>query len=85
MQLTFSCLSKQFACYKFLLGTINKEFITETRGVGNNRTCGIHPNKIIIKIIQNTEKSPGDIRRLVVSQTPIEKLSVNASEKLSDV
>ena len=30
-----------------------------------------HPNNSIIKIEQNTEKSPGDLRRLAVSQTPV--------------
>ncbi len=32
---------------------------------------GNHPNYSIIKIGQNTEKSPGDLRRLAVTQTPI--------------
>ena len=38
----------------------------------NKRTSGDHPDYSIIKIGQNTEKSPGDLRRLVVAQTPIE-------------
>ena len=29
-----------------------------------------HPNHGIIEIGQNTEKSPGDLRRLAVTQTP---------------
>ena len=40
-----------------------------TGGLGNKRTSGNHPNYRIIKIGQNTEKSPGDLRRLVVTQT----------------
>ena len=30
-----------------------------------------HPNYYIIQNVQNTEKSPGDWRRLVVTQTPV--------------
>ena len=41
----------------------------ETGGTGNKRTRGDHPNVIIIKIGLNIEKSPGDLRRLAVSQT----------------
>ena len=40
-----------------------------TGGLGNKRTNGDHPNDSIIKIGQNTEKSPGDLRSLVVTQT----------------
>ena len=36
----------------------------------NKRTSEDHPNYSIIKIGQNTEKSPGDLRRLAVTQTP---------------
>ena len=32
---------------------------------------GDHPNYIIIENGQNTEKSPGDLRRLDVTQTPV--------------
>ena len=34
-------------------------------------TCGDHPNDSIIEDGQNTEKSPGDLGRLDVSQTPV--------------
>ena len=44
------------------------------------RTSGDHPNNSIIKIGQNTEKSPRDLRTLVVTQTPVK---VNSSEKPS--
>ena len=43
-----------------MLGTIAKRFGTGTGGLGNKRTNGDHPNYSIIKIGQNTEKSPGD-------------------------
>ena len=40
-----------------------------TVGLGNKRTSGDHPNYSIVKIGWNTEKSPGDLNRLVVTQT----------------
>ena len=43
----------------------------ETRRLVNNRTRGDHPNDSIIKIGQNTEKSPRDLRRFAVTQTPV--------------
>ena len=39
--------------------------------LGNTRTSRDHPNYSIIKIGQNSEKSPGDSRRLAVTQTPV--------------
>ena len=35
------------------------------------RTSGDHPNNYIIENGQNIEKSPGDLRRLGVTQTPV--------------
>ena len=40
--------------------------------LGNKRTSGDHPNYSIIKIGQNTEKSPGDLKRLAVTHIPVE-------------
>ena len=42
---------------------------TETMGLGNKRTRRDHLNYSIVEIGQNTEKSPGDLRRLDVTQT----------------
>ena len=42
-----------------------------TGRVGNQRTNRDNPNKSITKIGQNTEKSSEDLRRLVVTQTPV--------------
>ena len=42
---------------------------TGSGGLWNKRMSGDHPNDSIIKISQNTEKSPGDLRRLAVTQT----------------
>ncbi len=38
-----------------------------SKGTGNKRTSGDRPDYSIIKINQNTEKSPGDLRRLAVT------------------
>ena len=42
-----------------------------TGGLVNKRTSGDYTNYYIIEIGQNTENSPGDLRRLVVIQTPV--------------
>ena len=44
--------------------------IKGTGGLGNWRTSGDHPNYSIVENGQSTEKSPGDLRRLAVTQTP---------------
>ena len=38
-------------------------------GLGRKSTIGDHSNDSIITIGKNTEKSPGDLRRLAVAQT----------------
>ena len=43
-----------------------------SRRLGNKRTSGDHQDYSISKISQNTEKSPGDVRRFAVTQTPME-------------
>ena len=42
-----------------------------TRRFGTKRTRRDHPDYSIIKIDQNTEKNPGELRRLPVIQTPM--------------
>ena len=42
---------------------------------------GDYPNDNIIKIDQNTEKNPGDLRRLAVIQTPGVKSSQKSKKK----
>ena len=49
------------------LGTITNGLVKKTRGLGNKMTTGHYPNYSIIEIGQNTEKSPGDKRRLAVT------------------
>ena len=50
----------------------HKRIDTETGVFGNKRTSGDHRKYNIVEITQNTEKSPGDLRRLAVTQTPME-------------
>ena len=52
-------------------GTVTKGLFQGTGGLGSWRTSGDHPNYSIIENDQNTEKSPGDLRRLVVTETPV--------------
>ena len=47
-----------------------QRIIKETGGLGNKRKSGGHPYNII-ENGQNTEKSPGDLRRLAVTQAPV--------------
>ena len=54
-------------CFLYSHQRINKG----TVGLGSKRTSGDNPNYGITEIRQNTEKSPGDLRRLAVAQTPV--------------
>ena len=51
---------------------------TRTEELGKKGTGGDCPNYSNVEIGQNTEKSPGDLRRLAVTQIPVEKPSANA-------
>ena len=55
------------SCFRYSNWRITKG----TGGLGSWRTGGDHPNDSIIENGQNSEKSPGDLRRLAVSQTPV--------------
>ncbi len=48
---------------------------TETGGFGNKRTSEDYPNYSIVGISQNSKKSPGNLWRLAVTQTPVENPS----------
>ena len=54
-----------------------------TRRIGNKNTSGNHPNYSTVKIGQNTEKSPEDLRRLASYSNSIERPSADASMKNS--
>ena len=51
-------------------GTVTKGLLKELEDL-ERRTSEDHPNDSIIENGQNTKKSPGDLRRLAVTQTPV--------------
>ena len=50
----------------------HQSFGTGTGRLGNKRMGGDSDNYSIVEIGQNTEKSPEDLKRLAVTQTPAE-------------
>ena len=64
------------------LGTILKGLLKELEDIEIKRTGRNHQDYSIIKIGQNTEKSPGDLRKLAVAQIPV-KCSSNTDVKSS--
>ena len=52
-------------------GIVTKRLLKGQKDLESWRTSGDHPNYNIIENGQNTEKSPGDLRRLAVTQTPV--------------
>ena len=56
------------------LGTITKGLLKGPGGLGSWRTGRrVYPNDSIAKNGQNPETSPGDLRRLAVTQNPVKK------------
>ena len=53
-----------------VIGSLGTSIDTRTGGL-ENKMSGDGPNYCIIKISQNTEKSPGDLRRFAVTQTSV--------------
>ena len=47
-----------------------QRLVKGTGRVGNRKSSRDHPNYDIVYIGQNTAKSPGDVRRLYVTQNP---------------
>ena len=53
-------------------GTVTKSLLKSlSGGFGSWRPSGNHPNNNIIEDGQDTGKSPGDLRRLAVTQSPV--------------
>ena len=61
----------------------HQRIIKRTGGLGNKRKSGDYPNYSINENDQNTEKSPGDFRRLAVTQTPVKDHQLTQVWKLS--
>ena len=57
---------------------------TGTGGLGNKRTSGDHPNYSIVEIGLKTKKSPGEFRRLAVTQTPVKNHQLMLVWKILD-
>ena len=53
------------------LGTVLKGL---KKGLENQRKNRDNPYQSFVKIGQNIEKSPGDLKKLAVTQTPVKKL-----------
>ena len=53
-----------------------------TRRIGNKNTRGDHPNDSNVNIGQNTEKNPGDLKRLVVTDAGAKKKKNPKSSKV---
>ena len=53
-------------------GIVTKKIVKKTGGLRNKRTRGDHPGYSFIKVGQNTEKGPGNLRKLAVTQTSVE-------------
>ena len=67
-------LEKNYEIYNnrnWCIWNSNKRITKRTGGLGRWRRSGYHPNYCIIENGQNTKKSPGDLRRLDITQTPV--------------
>ena len=53
------------------LGTVTKGLLKWTGGLGSWRTGRDYQNDSIAEDDHNTETSPGDLRRLAVTKTPV--------------
>ena len=63
--------SDDYSNFKWCSWYSHRRVGTGIGGLGNKMTNEDHPNYCIIEIGKNTEKSPGDMRRLGVTQTPV--------------
>ena len=63
-----------YTSYKWGTWNNSQRIDKRSRRLGNKRTSGDHPDDGLIEIGQNTEKSPGDLRRFAVIQTPVRNL-----------
>ena len=55
------------------------------RRFGSWRPSGDYPNDCIIENGQNTEKSPGDLRRLAVPQSPVKDHQITLMLKILEI
>ena len=55
----------------YALGTITKGLLKVLKALGSWRTGRDYPNDSIAENSQNPERSPGDLRRLAFTETPV--------------
>ena len=69
-----------------VLGTYTKGLVQGLEDLEIRGMSVEHSNYSIIEIVQNTEKSAGDLRRLAVTQTSLrnDQLTLGWCEKLSE-
>ena len=60
----------------------NKRIIIGTRTIGSWRLSGDYSNRSIIENCQNTEKNPGALRILAITQSHVKTISLRFCEKL---
>ena len=65
MKMTIISIVIGVSCYS------HQRIIKGTGGLVYKRTSGDYPNNYIFENGQNTEKSPGDLRRLAITQTSV--------------
>ena len=58
-----------------------QRFCKGAKCLGNTSLSRDHQDYIIIKIVQNIKKSPGDLRKIAVSQTPVINHQLTLLEK----
>ena len=63
------------------LGTVTKRIVKGIGGNENKKTSGDHAIDCTVKIGQTTEKIPGDLKRLAVTQNPEKGPSADAGVK----
>ena len=61
-----------------VIAVVIGDLCTVTKGLVNKRMSGDHPNYSIVVIGQNTESSPGNLRRLVATQSSVKDHQKNS-------
>ena len=54
-----------------VMGAPSKKLVQGLEDLEITGQVGDHPNNSIFEIVQNTGKSPGDLRKLIVTHTPV--------------
>ena len=71
MKKTMEHEGNNYANCNWCFGTVTKGLLKSLDDLEVRGPSGYHPNDSIIENGQHTEKSPGDLRRLAVTQSPV--------------